>query len=67
MTLAALGVAIGLVGATVASRAIATLLFGVSRLAPITYLGVMALLAGVSAIACWIPAGERRGSIQRSR
>jgi putative ABC transport system permease protein len=39
-----------------ASRALVTLLFGVSRLDSITYLGVSALLAGVSAIACWLPA-----------
>jgi len=28
----------------------------VSRLDPVTYLGVIALLAGVSVIACWVPA-----------
>jgi len=56
MMLTALGVAIGLSGAVAASRALVTLLFGVSRLDPITYLGVSALLAGVSAIACWLPA-----------
>jgi putative ABC transport system permease protein len=56
MTLTALGVAIGLSGAVVASRALVTLLFGVSRLDPITYLGVIALLLGVSGIACWVPA-----------
>jgi putative ABC transport system permease protein len=32
------------------------LLFGVSRLDPVTYLGVVALLLGVSAVACWVPA-----------
>jgi ABC-type antimicrobial peptide transport system permease subunit len=56
MTLTALGVVIGLSGAVVATRAIVTLLFGVSRLDPMTYLGVTALLLGVSAIACWVPA-----------
>jgi putative ABC transport system permease protein len=56
MILTGLGVAIGLSGAMVASRAIVTLLFGTSRLDPTTYLGVVALLAGVSAIACWVPA-----------
>jgi putative ABC transport system permease protein len=39
-----------------ASQAIVTLLFGVSRLDPITYVGVIALLVGVSGIACYIPA-----------
>jgi putative ABC transport system permease protein len=56
MALTALGVGIGLSGAVVASRALITLLFGVSRLDPITYLGGIALLAGVSAIACGLPA-----------
>jgi len=56
MTLTGIGVVIGLSGAAAASRALVTLLFGVSRLDPITYLGVIALLAGVSAIACWVPA-----------
>ena len=56
MTLTVLGVVIGLSGAMAASQAIVTLLFGVSRLDPITYLGVIALLVGVSGIACWIPA-----------
>ncbi|HEY6308255.1 MAG TPA: ABC transporter permease [Candidatus Angelobacter sp.] len=56
MTLAGLGVVIGLSGAVLASQAIAALLFGISRLDPITYLGVIALLMGVSVVACWIPA-----------
>ncbi|HEX3868564.1 MAG TPA: ABC transporter permease [Gemmatimonadaceae bacterium] len=56
MTLTAIGVAVGVAGAIAASRALVTLLFGVSRLDPITYVGVIALLAGVSALACWIPA-----------
>lgn len=32
------------------------MLYGISRFDPATYLGVIALLAGVSAIACWVPA-----------
>jgi len=56
MTLTGLGVAIGLTVAVAASRALVTLLFGVSRLDPATYLGVIALLAGVSAAACSLPA-----------
>jgi len=56
MTLTGLGVLIGLVGAAAASRALITLLFGVSRLDPVTYGGVVALLIGVSAIACSVPA-----------
>jgi putative ABC transport system permease protein len=56
MTLTGLGILIGLAGAVVASRALITLLFRVSRLDPVTYAGVIALLGGVSAIACWMPA-----------
>jgi putative ABC transport system permease protein len=56
MALTAAGVAIGLIGAAAASRAIVTLLFGVSRLDPLTYLTVVRVLLGVSAIACWLPA-----------
>jgi putative ABC transport system permease protein len=56
MTLTGLGVALGLVGAVLASQAIATLLYGVSRLDPLTYLGMIALLVGVSVVACWVPA-----------
>src|SRR5882724_1986545 len=56
MTLTGLGVVIGLSGAMAASQGIVTLLFGVSRIDPITYLGVIALLVGVSVVACWVPA-----------
>ncbi|HEX8651046.1 MAG TPA: ABC transporter permease [Pyrinomonadaceae bacterium] len=56
MTLTGLGVVLGLCGAVVASQAIITLLYGVSRLDPIAYLGVISLLVGVSVIACWVPA-----------
>jgi len=56
MALTGLGVVIGLSGAVAATQAIVTLLFGVSRLDPITYLGVIALLVCVSVIACWVPA-----------
>jgi putative ABC transport system permease protein len=56
MMLAGIGVVIGLAGAAAASHALVTLLFGVSRLDPVTYLGVIGLLAGVSGIACGLPA-----------
>jgi putative ABC transport system permease protein len=56
MRLTGLGVAIGLTGAVAASRALTTLLFGVSRLDPITYFGVIALLLAVSLVACGLPA-----------
>jgi putative ABC transport system permease protein len=56
MTLTVAGLILGLSGAIAASQALVTLLFGVSRLDPVTYLGVIALLAGVSGIACSFPA-----------
>jgi putative ABC transport system permease protein len=56
MRLTGIGVAIGLAGAFVATQTIATLLFGVSRLDPVTYFGVTVLLLGVAGIACWVPA-----------
>jgi len=56
MTLTGLGVVIGLAGSALASRALITLLFGVSRLDPVTYFGVVGLLVGVALIASWAPA-----------
>ncbi|HZI42326.1 MAG TPA: ABC transporter permease [Gemmatimonadaceae bacterium] len=56
MALTLLGVVIGLCAAVAASRAIISLLFGVSRVDPVTYVGVVVLLAGVSMLACWLPA-----------
>jgi putative ABC transport system permease protein len=56
MILTAAGIAIGLVGATAACQTLTTLLFGVSRLDPPTYFGVVALLALVAALACATPA-----------
>ncbi len=56
MVLTGVGIAIGLSGAVVASHALVTLLFGVSRVDPATYLGVIALLGGMSLIACGLPA-----------
>jgi putative ABC transport system permease protein len=56
LTLTGLGVALGLLGAAIATQALVGLLFGVSRLDPTTYLGVIALLAGVALLACGAPA-----------
>jgi len=56
VTLAMIGAGMGLAGATAASRAIDTLLYGVSRLDATTYAAVVALLLVVSAVACWLPA-----------
>jgi putative ABC transport system permease protein len=56
LSLTAIGVALGIGGAFAASQAIISLMFGVSRVDPVTYGGVVALLVGVSLLACWIPA-----------
>ena len=56
MVLAAVGVALGLVLAWAASRSLAALLFELPPLDPVTYASVVALLLGVSALACWGPA-----------
>jgi putative ABC transport system permease protein len=56
MTLTGLGISIGLAGAAAASQVMIAMLFGVSHLDPVTYLGAIALLAAVSGIACGVPA-----------
>lgn len=56
MVLTALGMALGIAGAALASRALVTLLFGISRIDVLTYAGVIVMLATVSVIACSVPA-----------
>jgi putative ABC transport system permease protein len=56
MRLTAAGVAIGLAGAFAATRAMTTLLFGVSATDPLSYLSVSAVLTSVAMLACYIPA-----------
>jgi len=52
----ATGVALGLVGAVAASRALASLLFNTSPLDPLILTGVTLLLAGTAMTACYLPA-----------
>jgi putative ABC transport system permease protein len=54
--LVAVGVGIGLIGALALSQLLATLLFGVGARDIVTFLVVPAALAGVAAIATWLPA-----------
>ena len=56
MTLAGVGVAVGLAAASVSTRAITAMLFEVSALDPITYAGVVVLLTAVAAMASGVPA-----------
>jgi putative ABC transport system permease protein len=56
MRLTMLGIVVGLCGGIAATRAITSLLFGTSPLDLVAWAGVVAVLAGVSALACWAPA-----------
>jgi putative ABC transport system permease protein len=56
MTLAALGLVIGLGGAWLATRAMASLLFGISARDPMTFVLISLVLAAVALGACFIPA-----------
>jgi putative ABC transport system permease protein len=56
MMLSVVGIALGLTAAIIASQAVVSLLFGVTRLDPITYAGVIMVIGGVAAIAGAVPA-----------
>jgi putative ABC transport system permease protein len=56
MTLTCLGMILGVIGAAAATQALAAMLFGISRFDPLTYVGVVLLLAAVSVVACAVPA-----------
>ena len=58
MGLTGLGVALGLLGAGAGSSVLASLLFGISRLDPVTYGSVIGVLVGVAALAAWVPAAR---------
>ena len=56
LTMASVGIVIGIVGALGLARLTRTLLFGVSPNDPATYAAVSAVIAGVALLACLLPA-----------
>jgi ABC-type antimicrobial peptide transport system permease subunit len=58
MTLAGVGVLLGLAGAVLVTRVLTSLLYGVTRFDPVTFAIVPAILAAVALVACLIPAGR---------
>jgi ABC-type antimicrobial peptide transport system permease subunit len=56
LTLAGIGLAIGLAAAFAASRLLGSLLFEVKPTDPVTYLAVAVILGVVALAACWVPA-----------
>jgi hypothetical protein len=51
-----IGVAIGIAGSLALTRAISSLLFGVTATDPLTFVAVIALLTAAALLACYIPA-----------
>jgi putative ABC transport system permease protein len=60
LTLAGIGVAIGLAGAFALTRIMSTLLYGISATDPLTFAAIPLLLATIALVACYVPA--RRAS-----
>ena len=59
---AAIGVAIGLVGAFAVTRLMRSLVFGVSTTDPATFIGLSVFLVGVAALASYLPARQAAGT-----
>ncbi|HEX5436951.1 MAG TPA: ABC transporter permease [Gemmatimonadaceae bacterium] len=61
MRLAGAGIILGLAGSVVATRLLASLLYGVSATDPLTLASVAVLLTAVALAACWLPARRASG------
>ena len=64
MRLISIGLGVGVGLALLFSRSLAGLLFGITATDTATFAVVVALLATVSMLAMWLPAGERRALIR---
>ena len=60
LRLAAIGIGVGVVASMVVANMIASMLFGTDPTDPLTFVGMIVLLAGVAVLAGYIPA--RRAS-----
>ena len=58
LRLAVVGVALGIVGALVLTRLVASLLFGVTPTDPLTFGAVVAVLTAVATLAGYLPAAR---------
>ena len=56
LKLSGLGMAVGMVGALLATRVLTSMLFHISRADPVTYVSIAAILGGVALLASYIPA-----------
>jgi putative ABC transport system permease protein len=56
MLLVAISMAIGLLGAFMATRLLSSMLYGVAAWDPITFASIGTLIAAVAFLACWLPA-----------
>ncbi len=56
LTLTAIGLALGLLGALAVTGTMQSLLYGIRSTDPLTYVVISLVLAVVAAIACWVPA-----------
>jgi putative ABC transport system permease protein len=56
LVLTGAGVVVGLVGASLSTRLIASVLYEVAALDPLTFISVALLLIAIGLLACYIPA-----------